>query len=240
MIGPFLVEIIEVEITTLSPEELEEKMQSAVAGLRYIPVKEAQQEEKAKSGIKKLHTDVLLSYAKEWWMPENKRCESLSLHPEYFGRIVKDLQGMGFLGEKQYFGYGKGKPSATCFVTEKGAGMLGIPYSQTVPPGKGSAAHRFLQNLLAEKLKGVVEYAGADVVEYRTNGSVAYEIELDPSDEHFLKNIERDLSTFSMVVVVARSQKDLTALKSRAENWFLEDTLGEVEFKTVKEVLESG
>lgn len=240
MIGPYLIEINDVEIPRLSPEELEERMKSAIAAMHYVPLKEEEAEEVQNGKLKKLHTDVLMSFAREWWIPESRRCESLgNIHPEYFGRIVKDLQEMGLLGEKQYFGFGKGKPSITCFVTEKGAELLGIPYKEAVPPGKGSAAHRFLQKLMADKLKGVIEYGGADVVAYKPEG-VAYEIELDPSDEHFLKNIERDLSIFPRVVVVARSQKEISALKSKAEDHFSPSTMEDIEFKTIKEVLENG
>lgn len=240
MIGPYLIEISDVEIPRLSPEELEEKMKSAIAEMHYVPLKQEQFEDTSNGKLKKLHTDVLMSFARDWWIPEIKRCESLgNIHPEYFGRIVKDLQEMGLLGGKQFFGFGKGKPSVTCFVTEKGAELLGIPYKDAVPPGKGSAAHRFLQKLISEKLKGVIEYGGADVVAYKPEG-VAYEIELDPSDEHFLKNIERDLSIFSKVVVVARTQKEISALKRRAEKYFSPSTLEDIEFKTIKEVLENG
>jgi hypothetical protein len=155
-------------------------------------------------------------------------------------RLVKDNQGMGFLGPLQDFGYGRGKPSKTAFVTEKASEVLQMNYEHCIPPGKGSAQHRYLQKLIKEKINGTVEFLSGDVVRYTPAGSVVYEIELLNNDhDHFLKNIEIDLPLFNRIVVVIQSVQDKKKVMKKAQEELDSELFNEgiVQFKTIQEVL---
>lgn len=169
------------------------------------------------------------------------RCRELSnIHPEYLGRMIRDLQEMGLLGPLENFGMGKGKPKKTAFVTEKGAELLRMEYKESVPPGKGGVQHRFLQLQLKNALRNsVVEFMSGDVVQYGPDGAMTvYEIELDPGDDHFLHNINIDLPLFGKIVVVARNPADLRLLKQKAVENLKPEVYEAIEFKTVKEVID--
>lgn len=243
VLGPFLVEIDEMKIPKVSPQGVDAKMREAIAKMHYVPAPKIESEKGERNGEGKItntHMDVLESHANDRFISGKERCQRLgNISYEFYQRLAKDLQEMGLLREFENFGTA-GKPSVTAFATEKGAEMLGKDYKDCVPPGKGGVQHRFLQNLLSKKINGVVEFMGGDVVHYNPDGSMTvFEIELGPSDDHFLKNIEVDLGIFGRVVVVSRNIQDLKILKKKAREHFGADSeiLKGVDFKTIQEVL---
>ncbi len=237
--SPTLVRILDFRIHRGSPEGVESAIRQGLSELHFVSRELEPVVEKAKNETPKLtilHTDVLRSFATKWFVSLEQRQEECgNIHPEYFGRIVRELQSMDLLGELGNFSSGRGKPGKTAFVTEKGAQMLGIPHEKCVPKGRGSASvqHRYLQHILQQSLgNAVVEFQDADVVEYRPEGSLAYEIEMEVS-EHIIRNIERDLATFGKVVVVAR-YPDVGKIKGIIEKALGAGIFDRVEVKTVQ------
>lgn len=236
MIGPYLIEIDEVEIQRLSLDELDARMREAISGLPFVPFKPLRQEEKE---FPKDHMDLLRIIATKWFLGEAElRTEMGNISTELLKKLKLDLYDMGAITESENVGVGKMKPKLVCCVTPKGAELLGMDYPKASPPGKGGLLHKFLQHTLARALPNSVVEHNADVVQYTNDESIAYEIEL--SDENLCRNIERDIALFSRVVIVARNEKECKALKAKAEDYFQAYTLNDVEFKTISEVLKNG
>jgi hypothetical protein len=238
-----LVEILEFDVPKVRSEEVDAAMESAVGKLIYTPADVPSDAVACdlKGKPQKDHLDALRSFAENPFIGLEERREELGVHPELLSRLIEDLQSMGFLGDLESFGVGKAKPRKSAFVSEKGSQILGMPFSQCVPAGRGGVCHRFLQDLLSHHLGSAVkEWQRGDVVRYEDDRSTTcYEIELNPSNDHFLRNIEVDLPLFDLVVVVAKNPRDRSALKKKAEEKLPAEILERVSFMTVKEVLDN-
>jgi hypothetical protein len=241
--SPTLVQMFDFPIQNVTSDQIEPRIRESLANLHFVPREKCDSETKTQfesnPKFTATHLTIEQSFATEWFISLDERFRKCgNLHPEYGMRLVKDNQDMGFLGPLQDFGYGKGKPSKTAFVTEKGAELLKMDYKDCIPPGKGSAQHRYFQKLLKERLQGILEYKSADVVEYRSDSTVtAYEVELEPSAEHAIENIKRDLPNFTKIVVVTRNQEDKKAARKNVAEHDIDPDFYDIEFRTVKEVL---
>lgn len=235
------MEITECLVPEIFSEELEKRLEEEISKLHYVAAEKFDEEE-AEEGDSKLtadHVKVLEDFARRWFVSLEDRCKKLgNIHPEYFGRMVKDLQEWVLLGKLESFGVSKGKPRKSALVTEEGAKYLQIPYKKCIPPGKGGLLHRFIQSYLKNVLPySTIEFQSGDLVQYQPEGrKIVYEIELNPLDDHFLKNIRVDLSIFDEIVVVARTPADKKSLKEKATQVLEPEIFEVVKFKTVKEV----
>jgi len=163
-------------------------------------------------------------------------------------KVVRELEKIGFIKKPITISFGgRGNPKKMLQLSQKGAKFIGIDIDSVQLGGKGSAEHKFLQNIGAERLKGMgknsfVEYClngkSADIVVLSNDGKYhAYEIELDSTNPHIIENVKRDLELFASCTVITRNKQAESEIKTKVYREVPFDHFPRVHFKLLKEFL---
>lgn len=139
----------------------------------------------------------------------------------------------------------RGNPKTYAVLKAQGADFIGLKFDDVKLAGKGSTEHIILQNLLAEVMKDAaksvaIEHSAngkaVDIAEIKSDGAIAYEIELSPAHPHVAENALRDLEAgFEKVVIITRNQTAQNEAKDIIYKTVPWEKLSRVEFRLIRE-----
>jgi hypothetical protein len=176
------------------------------------------------------------------------RCyEDAGIDAKYGRKLLAEMAALGLV-ELVPLNFGrKGSPSTFVLLKEKAAEYLGVKPEEVRLSGKGASAHVIAQNLLCRKFaehgaNALVEHfmngKSADVAVIEADGTVAYEIELEPAHPHVVENVLRDIEAgFDEVIVVTVNQAGQTEAKDKIYKAVPWEKLSRVQFKLFREFL---
>jgi DNA helicase HerA-like ATPase len=259
---PYLVRIKDFPIREVTEDELRAKMEPILKSLPYIPmpddsdridvldassgmeVKEVTQE-KVTLRPKRIWNDILKSIVERPLIGLTERYQYLGdISPWYGRKIINEMAKLNLIETCSVSLGGRGNPKTYTLIKPKGAEFLGLKYEEVKLPGKGSAEHIIISNLIAEAMKEAgrevsVEYycngKSVDIAEFKEDKSLAYEIELEVNS-HIKENIEKDLEAgFDEVIVITKTremQKAIMDIIYRELDW---EKVGKIKFKLARE-----
>jgi len=260
---PYLIETLDFPVERLSDAFVQEKMRPALEALPFIPLP-TDEEVSDVSLVDGLDVQsvsrraVELKPRRAWndllkmLLPDKfktlTRCyEDAGIEAKYGRKLLAEMAALGLV-ELVPLNFGrKGSPSTFVLLKEKAAEYLGVKPEEVRLSGKGASAHVIAQNLLWRKLaehgaNALVEHfmngKSADVAVIEADGTVAYEIELEPAHPHVVENVLRDIEAgFDEVIVVTVNQAGQTEAKDKIYKAVPWEKLSRVQFKLFREFL---
>lgn len=253
--SPILYQIPEKTCAPVSEEEVQESTSRILATMEFVPAKTDQS--KANQGNDKTrewmsekdpHRKVLDDVANNPFDGLTERRQRLGgWSPWYMAKIVIELQEAGLIKEPISLNLGgRGNPKKILQLSEKGAQFIGADYETLQLKGKGSDAHRFIQNLLVAKFTSEEKIA---FVEYCLNGKSAdvvvladdllyhsFEIEMDVNN-HVVENVRKDLDSFTTCTVICRNQEAKKGIKAIVGREIPAEYHDRIKFELLKNLL---
>ncbi len=236
---PIMFQIPETRYDPVSEEQVQKISEEILATLKYVPsnqdgvkievmdLAESKDQKRGWVKVEDPHKNLLVDIKGHPYDGLSERRQRLGdWSPWYMGKVVNELEQIGFIKKPVSVSFGgRGNPKKMLMLTEKGAKFVHVEYESTQLKGKGSDEHKFLQNILADRLQNrnknaFVEYClngkSADVVILDDAGKYhALEIELDPTNPHVMENVKRDLESFATCTVISRNQQAQNEIKSK-------------------------
>jgi hypothetical protein len=259
--SPILFQIPEIRYQPVSEEEIQKANEKILATLEFVPARQDEtmievvdpaENKKEKRGwvtVKDPHKNLLEDIRSHPFDGINERRERLDNWSPWFAqKVIAELEQIGFIKKPVSITLGgRGNPKKMLQLSEKGAQFIGVDYESLQLKGKGSDEHKFLQNIVTERLRSngknaFVEYClngkSADIVVLDGDGKYhAYEIELDSSNPHVIENVRLDLQSFASCTIISRNVQAQNEIKKKVYSEISYEDYPRVKFELLREFL---
>ena len=259
---PVLFEVPEIQLDYVSDDEVRKHMENMLPDLEYTPVIEeleiasreqgddmpGAERQKSQERPNRMWTEAAKLLAEMGYISLSALYASLgNVSPWYGRKILKNMENQNMI-ELCPISFGtRGNPKTFVVLKAKGAEFIGVDYDDVKLRGKGSTEHVILQNLLAETMKDsgktlTIEHhingKSVDIAEIREDRSIAYEIELAPSQPHVVENVLKDLEAeFDEVIIITRNQIGQNEAKNLIYKNISWERISKVNFRLIREFL---